>query len=303
MASEYVSTGGPIEVPFTDDVAEVRDDELIVEADKPGDSPEVKAQRATSRRERAAERARERKEQGEQLVQLRKDLEQERAERARLQGYVQALPAAQAPQGKDQYEAALDAVYEEQQRSYREYQAALAAGTLDEKAVERFQKISRDIETRKNNIAARRVVDSDVARQRQEAAQQPYVHKYPDVYNNPEAFEYAKAEHAKRKARARVTGEQITNETVDEIMEETRTVFKLGKKDPPSRSERDRYTGGSAGGTGGGNGGGSGHGIAMTKELRSMAISRYGGNGVSDEAAVKAWVDGPGKELRKNKVL
>ena len=30
MASEYVSTGGPIEVPFSDDVAEVRDDELIV---------------------------------------------------------------------------------------------------------------------------------------------------------------------------------------------------------------------------------------------------------------------------------
>jgi len=293
----------PIEVPFSDDVAEVRDDELIVEADKPGDTPEVKAQRAARRKERAQERERERKQQSEELAQLKQEIATERAERARLQGYVQALPAAQAPPGKDPYEAALDGVYERRANAYQAMQAEMAAGKLDEKRSKHFERESREIEGEIARIHSQRAVDSDRARQRQEAAQQPYIHKYPEVYNNGPAFRYAQAEFAKRSARAEARGERLPNDVVEEIMEETRTEFKLGKKAAPSRSEKDRYTGGSAGGTGGGNGGGGSHGIAMTKELRSMAIARYGGQGVSDEAAVAKWVNAEGKALRAQKVL
>ena len=289
----------PIEVPFSDNESEeVTDDQLIVEADKPGDSPEVKAQRAQRRRERAAERERERKEQADRLARVEAELAQERAERARLAGYVQALPTAQQ-NGKDPYEAALDQVYEERANAYAQMNAELKAGTLDEKRSKHYERVSRDIEGRISGIHAQRAVDASVQRTRQESAQQPYVHKYPDVYSNPAAFEYAKAEHAKRAARARVTGEQITNDTVDEIMEETRSVFKLGPKKGPSKTDRERLSGY---GSGYGDGYGDNRaGIAMTPALRKMAIALN--PDLKEEDAIKKWVDTAGKELRKQKVL
>jgi hypothetical protein len=301
MAENYTSSGSdPIITPFSDDEA-VRDDELIVEADKPGDSPEVKAARAQKRRERAQERERERKEQASELAQLKQEIATERAERARLQGFVAALPQAQPENaGKDPYAAALDQVYEKQGEAYNAYQAELKAGTLNETRVKHYERISRDLEEQKGRIHARQVVDADVARQRQEAAQQPYVHKYPDVYNNPQAFEYAKGEFAKRNARSRVTGEQITNESVDEIMEETRTVFKLGKRPAPSRTERDRMSGISSA-SGGGSSQEAGRGIQKTKELQRMAESLY--SDLTPEKAWQKWVDSAGRQLRKDKVL
>lgn len=295
---------GEIVVPFSDDQSEtVTDDQLIVEADKPGDSPEVKAERAQRRRERAKEREQERKEQAERLTRVEAELAQERAERARLQGFVQALPAAQPQPGKDPYEAALDAVYERRSNAYAAMQAELKAGTLDEKRSKHFERESRDIEGEIARIHAERAVNSRVPQQRQEQAQQQWVSKYPEVYNSPVAFEYARGRFQSRQALARANGETLSNDVVDEIMQETQTTFKLGKKAPPSRTERDRLSGTSSGSSGSSGGDGGGHGISMTKELRSMAVARYGGPGISDEQAIKQWVQREGKELRKQKVL
>lgn len=293
--------GEAIEVPFSDNESEeVTDDQLIVEADKPGDSPEVKAERAQKRRERAQSRERERKE----VIEANKALAAENAEvksrLARLEGYVTALPAGNQPQhGKDPYEAALDGVYEERSNAYQQMQAELKAGTLDEKRAKHYERVSRDIEGRISTIHAEKAVNSRVPQQRQEAAQQQYVSKYPEVYNNAPAFEYAKGEFAKRTARAKVTGEQLTNEVVDEIMQEAKTVFKLGGKSAPTRNDRDRLSGlsSSSGGGGGENRGG----IAMTPALRKMAIALH--PEMSEEKAIKTWVDTAGKELRKQKVL
>lgn len=284
----------PIEVPFSDD-EQVTDDQLIVEADKPGDSPEVKAQRAQRRRERAAERERERKEQADRLARVEAELAQERAERARLAGFVQALPAAQQQPGKDPYEAALDAVYEERHNAYQSMQAELAAGKLDEKRSKHYERISRDIEGKISSIHAEKAIATRVPAQRQEQAQQVWVSKYPEVYNNRQAFQYAQATYQRRQA----LGENVTNETVDEIMAETLNTFKLRGKPAPTQNDRARLSGIASSG-GGGSGERSG-GIQMTKDLRKMAVALY--PELSEEKAVEKWVNTAGKELRKQKVL
>lgn len=298
MSGDYVSTADKIVVPFSDDES-VTDDQLIVESDKPGDSPEVKAQRAEKRRERAATRERERKEQTDRLARLEGELANERAARARLEGYVTAV-AKPAEPGKDPYQAALDKVNEEQKGAWVSYQAELKAGTLDEKRADHYEAISRRIEEEKGRIHAERAIASREGNRRQETAQQVWVNKYPDVYNNTAAYNYAQGRFQSRKALAEANGERLTNDMVDEVMTETMNTFKLGGKGKPARNERDRMSGIGASGGGGGEGDTS-RGIAPTKELMKMATSLY--SDLPPEKAFQKWVDGPGRQLRKDKVL
>lgn len=291
--SSYVSTNNVV-VPFSDDES-VTDDQLIVEADKPGDSPEVKAQRAEKRRERAATRERERKEQGEQLAAIRAELAAERAARARLEGYVTAVTKPAEP-GKDPYQVQLDQIEDRRKNAWTAYQAELKAGTLDEARAKHYETESREIEDAKIRVHTDRAVAAREGNRRQETAQQVWVNKYPDVYNNPQAFQYAQATFQRRLA----LGEKQTNEMVDEVMGETLSTFKLGGKGKPSRNERERLSGSSAGGGGGGDADTS-RGIAPTKELMKMAQALHSDK--SPEEAFKLWVNGPGRELRKQKVL
>ncbi len=296
MAGDYVSTNDPIVVPFSDDSEEVRDDELILD-EAPGATPEEKLTRERKKQERTRRLLQEGKQNKAEVERLRAEAEESKARIARLEGYVTALPQAQSQPGKDPYESALDTVYAKQSEAYMAAQAEIKAGTFTEERAKHYERVAREVETEKTRIHTRRELDASRAGTRQEQAQQVWVQKYPDVYKNPQAYQYAEATWKRRQA----LGENVSNDLVDEVMQETMAQFKLGPKRAPAANERARLSGHSSSGNGGGSSGGNASGIPMTKELRKMAVALY--SDVSEEEAVKKWANGPGKALRANKVL
>ena len=289
-----------IEVPFSDDAAEeVSDDQLLFEADKPGLTEEQKQLRAQRRRDRQKERDAQAKAKDEELATLRGEMIQLRGQ---LQGVAAAArQPAHADDGKDPFDRQLDGIYAEQSTVYENYMAeAHAAASRKEKLpAEReayYAQQSRNFEGRKMRVETARALAVEANRTRGETARQIWVQKYPEVYGNNDALAYATATFERKKA----LRENITNDTIDEIMNETRVQFKLGGKPAPSNTERARMSGISANGGNGGGGAPTG-GIPMTKELRAMAIAKY--SHLPEKDAIKAWVDREGKALRADKVL
>lgn len=300
MAENFVSTTDkPVEVPFSDDAVESKEADL--DEDQPTDTP---AERL-SRKQRRAVRAKEREDERKQSAQLVKELREKDAAREReiaeLRGYVTAQAqhrAAAVPDGKDQFEQKLDAIYQKRDDAYRTMQAEMAAngGKLDDKRAEHYASVAREVERDVTQVHVAKALAAQESSRRQEQAQQVYIHKYPDVYANPRAFAYAQAEAQKRQA----LGENITNATVDEIMNDTMVRFKLGGKQPPAANLKERMSGVSSSGAGNGNGNSSG-GIAMTREFKMMARAKY--SDLPEEQAIKKWVDNEGKALRAKKVI
>lgn len=281
-------------VPFTDDQLPVDVDDTPEPA---GATEAQKAERAERRKERAAARERERK-------QLEDDLKTERAERqalaerlARMEGTFNASqrPAQQA----DPYKARLDAVYAEQAEAYRAVQAEIAAKTFTPDRERHYNEVSRRLEETKAEIIAERTADKKLAQSeavnRQAAGQQVWRQQYPDVYENQRAYNFAQATFQRRLA----LGEKDSPELVHEVMAETRVVLKLGGKPAPTSSEKARMAGiPSSGNTGGET---QPNGIVPTPQLRRIAEAMY--SDLPPDKAFAKWVQGPGKELRKQKIL
>lgn len=300
MSENYTSSSDKDpEIPFSDDEV-VRDDELILDEDKPGASPEEKQARAERRRERARTRERERKEQAEELKALKERDAQRERELAEMRGALtrQSQPAATTP-GKDPYQERLDAIYERQSNALAAVQAEVKAGTFNDERANYYDRQAREIEAEKLSVYTERALAQREARaeplRRQEQAQQIWVQKYPDIYQNPQAFQYAQATFQRRQA----LGERATNEMVDEVMREAMTQFKLGPKQAPSATERARLSGVSA--SGGGGAGNSSPGVQMTREFKKMAEALY--SDLPPEKAHQKWVNEVGKPLRARKVL
>ena len=294
--SDYMtgSHDSAVQVPFSDDATETVKDDL--DEDTPDASPEQRV----DRQKRRAERTKRMLEEGKQSAAKVKELEERDAKRQRemdeLRGMVAANQnaiARQQPAGKDPYEAQLDSVYERQSEAYNAAQAEIKAGTFTPERQKHYEGVARSIESEKTRIHTQRVVADQTQQLRQEQAQQVWVQKHPEVYQNPRAFEYAKATFQRRLA----LGETSTNQMVDEIMEETKTQFRLGNRPAPTASDRARMTGLPAAGSGGG----KPTGVTMTPELRKMAIAAH--PELSEADALKKWANGPGKRLRERKVL
>ncbi len=286
-----------VAVPFSDDDKEKADSAAreIEEEESPNDTPEVRLTRKRKQQERISGLLREGKQSKEELTTLRAEQAATRAELAALRGYVTAQPRQQpANDGKDPYEQRLDQIYERQSEAYNAAQAEIKSGAFTAERQAYYERIARDIESAKQTVHTERVVDSRAHSMRAEQAQQVWVHKYPEVYNNPQAFEFAKATHARRRA----LGEAISNETVDEIMNETMTTFRLGSKRAPSPNERSRMSGLPSSGSGGSS---RGSGIVMTAAFKGMAHAAYPDMPEAD--AEKKWVNSTGKRLREKKVL
>lgn len=283
-------------VPFSDDEV-VRDDELITDEERPTESIEERRTRKQKRQERLQGILQQGKKTAEELELSKKESAELRERLARLEGAVVANQnARQAPpsDGKTEFERELDQIYADQQNAYAAAQAEVAAGKFDEKRQRYYEGIARDIETRKTRVHTRQAMAEVEPMRQASQAQQVYVQKYPEIYQNQRAFQYAQARAQQRMA----LGEQITNEVVDEIMNEARTQFKLGPKPAPTQNERAKLSGVSASGSGGGRGEG---GITLTKELRQMALAAY--DGLPEEEAIKRWTNKTGKRLREKKVL
>lgn len=285
-----------IAVPFSDDEAGDKPEELL-EEDSPTASPEERISRKEKRQARIKRLLDEGKQNKEEVERLKAESAATRSELERLKGYVAAQPQqrAQNDTGKDPYEQRLDQVYERQSEAFKAAQAEIKAGGFTPERQQHYEKLAREIESEKTRIHTERAVEQRAAASRTEQAQQVWVQKYPEVYNNPRAFQYAQASWQRRLA----LGESPSNDTVDEIMNETMTTFRLGKKAPPSANERARMSGIPAAGSGGS--GPRSAGVSMTPELRRMAEAAY--SDLPPAEAHKKWVNGPGKRLREKKVL
>ncbi len=288
--------GQSVTVPFSDDEV-VRDDELITEEDKPTDSFEERKSRKEKRQARLQGIIQQGKKNAEELAAERKSSAELRERLARLEGAVVATQhQRQAPpaDGKDEFERELDDIYQQQQNAYQAAQAEVKAGTFDAKRQAYYEGIARDIESRKTTVHTRRVIAQTEGARQQNQAQQVWVQKYPEVYKNQRAFQYAQA-----RAQQRVSlGEDITPQTVDEIMTETMATFKIGPKPAASQSERAKLSGMPASGGGGGRGDG---GITLTPALKQMALAAY--DHLPEAEAIKAWTNKTGKRLREKKAL
>ncbi len=144
-------------------------------------------------------------------------------------------------------------------------------------------------------VVAERAMARTIPEIKQATSRQKWEDRYPDVYHNPRAYQFAEATRNRRLA----LGEQETVELVEEVMEETRTALKLGPKKGPTANERARMSGVSSSSSGGG--GSPSGGVQMTKELRRMATALY--SDLPEEEAVRKWANTAGKQLRKDKIL
>ncbi len=288
-----------VAVPFSDDDAanDTKPDELLDEPSANA-TPEERITWKQKRQDRIKRILDDGKESKAKVERLEAESAATKAELERLKGYVAAQPQRAQNDSRDPYEQRLDQVYEKQSEAYNAAQAEIKAGSFTPERQKYYERVAREIESAKSSIHTERLIEQRTAASRTEQAQQVWVQKYPEVYNNPRAFQYAQATWQRR---LNAPGaEPATNDTVDEIMQETMATFRLGKKAPPSASERSRMSGIPSAGSGGG-GGGKG-GIVMTDpKLRRMAIAAY--SHLPEEEAVKAWVNKTGKRLREKKVL
>lgn len=287
-------------VPFSDDDTE-QPDVLLDDSDKPDATPEERISRKQKRTERVKRLLDEGKQSKEENAQLKTELGSLKSEVDQLKGFMAAQRQqanAQAP-GPDPYKRRLDQVSARQRSEWAAYQAELKAGTLTPERVKHYEDVSAEIEEAKISIHTERAIAARDAREiparRQEQAQQIWVQKYPEVYQNAEAFEAAQALF---QYRTKVLREKPTNELNDEIFTETMTRFKLGKKAAPSQSERNRFSG--VGSSGGGGGSGSSGGIVMTEDMKRMAEAAY--SDLPQGEAHKKWAARTGKRLREKKI-
>jgi len=285
-----------VTVPFSDDES-VSDDQLITEEDKPTDSVEERKSRKARRQERLQGIIQQGKKNAEELEAERKNSAELRERLARLEGAVvagQQRPPPAPADGKDEFERELDGIYAEQTTAYQAVKDAVKAGTFDDKTQAHYERVARDIEARKADVHTRRAIARSEPIRQQNQAQQVWVQKYPEVYQNPRAFQYAQGKAQQRAA----LGEQITAQTVDEIMTETMTTFKIGAKPAPSQSDRAKLSGMPASGSGGG---GAPAGVTLTPAMRQMAIAAY--DHLPEAEAIKAWTNKTGRRLREKKVV
>lgn len=284
-------------VPFSDDDKEQSSAASDLDEDSPNATPEERITRRQKRQERLNRLLQEGKQSKTELESLKAEQARTREELAQLRGYVAAQPQQRQANddGKDPYEKRLDVVYDRQSEAYNSAQAEIAAGTFTDDRRKYYERVAREIESEKTRIHTERTVDSRQQNSRAEQAQAVWVQKYPEVYNNPRAYQYAKATKERREA----MGEALTHDMIDEVMVEAMTQFRLGKKAPPTASERSRVTGIPS--TGSGGGGGRSAGIVMTPAFTRMAEAAY--PDLPQKDAVKKWVDGPGRRLREKKVI
>jgi hypothetical protein len=302
MAGDFMQgdTDHAVAVPFSDDETGNKAEDLAEDEDSPSATAEERITRKQKRAERIKRLLDEGKQSKDELTQLRSEQSSLREELAELRGRLSAQPAPQGVPSKDRYEAALDEVYEKQTEAYNAAQAEIKAGTWNADRQRHYEKIARDVETAKSRIHTQRELDSRQHSTRAEQAQQVWAHKYPEVYGDARAYQYAEATFRRRQALLG-RNEPVTNELIEEVMAETMTTLKLGKRSTaPTASDKSRLSGISASGNGGGGRGGD-SGVQMTPQLRRMAIAAY--SDLPEAEAVKKWVNKEGKSLRAKKLL
>lgn len=284
-------------VPFSDDETEKEREELFGE-DKPDASPEERVTRKRRQQDRITRLLNEGKQSKEETARLKEEQASLKGELAELRNrLMQPVYAPPANDVKDPYEKALDAVYEKQGEAFTAAQAEIKAGTFTPERQKHYERVAREVESEKARIHSERAVAQVRQQTRQDSAQQNWVQKYPEVYSNPRAYQYAEASF-RRKQALLDPGQIPSVDMVDEAMNEAMVQFKLGAKKGPSASDRARLSGVPSAG-----GGGSGQSaeIQLTPAMKRMAIAAY--SELPEAEAIKKWANTTGKRLREKKVI
>ena len=267
---EAVEPSTPMPDPHDGDL------DVSLSEDKPPNREEKKANRfkeAQEAREAAEEKAR----------RLEAELAAERAVARRV-------PAPQEPM-EDPLEKEIDESYRQRQQLADDFEQRRQAGTLTEDTAKDFQSRARKLEEKTTELIYQRTQRKQHAnRNPAEDRIMEIRRRHADVADNPKAWQYANGQAQIRMAR----GEQYSQEFVDDVIEEARKEFKIGRyRDGVPRE--DRYNSAPRGS--GPNPGREKPGkIRMTKTMRQMADHQFSDIENPQERYQK-WADGPGKRF------
>jgi hypothetical protein len=273
------------------------DKDPVIDLD--GDDEErldAEAEQRLSRKERRSQRGRdfvreanERAERAEQAVAaLRQEMMSQRQ------------PPKEEKPKEDTHQVEMDKVYDDQELLVSAYNAAAArkGGMTPEERAD-FSRRGREIEQRKINVAARKMLAEQgyaggkaptaeeiiVETQRREIAQ-----KYGDVISDQNRLRWVHG----RMGQLTAEGLPDNPATLDRAMNEARRKFGLGGNAPPSNAEKQRLAGIPRGG--GMSSSAGDRSIVMTGEYRKLADAAY--PHIKDKAdRYKKWAQGPGRRL------
>jgi hypothetical protein len=294
MAESAYLQGDPDDggrTPFSDD-----------DPDEPELAPNAPAEERLTRLQKKTERMQRALRESKQNAERVKELEAQQAERdrqlAELRGMVAAnnhfLARAANDNQKDPYEARLEALNRRRADALQAAQAEIKAGGLTPERQAYYERVAQEIEAERIDVHTERAVERRSAASRAEAGRLVWEQKYPEVYRNERALQYATATYHRRRA----LGEADTPALVDDIMADAISAFKLGGKPAPSASDKARLGGVPSSGSGGGSRGSD---IAMTPELIRMARAAY--PDLPEGEAEKRWKAKTGKRMREKKLL
>jgi hypothetical protein len=279
-------------VPFSDDDTE-REEDAELPATASAEEKLTRLQKKTERIQRLLQEGRGAAAKLKELEEREQRREREIAELRGMAVANQNTLNARQP-ARDPYEAQLDAIYSQQTDAYNAAQAEIKAGTFTPERQQHYEGIARRIESDKTRVHTERAVQAHAERSRGERGREVWEQKYPAIYQNQRAYNYAEATWNQRKA----LGEEPTPALLDEVMNDALVRFKLGGKTAPTASDKARMSGmPSAGGGGGGKAGP----VAMTGHLAKMAHAAY--SDLSETEAEKKWQAKTGKRLRERKVI
>lgn len=196
-------------------------------------------------------------------------------------------PAAAGDNGADE----LESIYQEQEMIAMQANAGVQ---LPKELVERLSRRAKELDVAKHRIIAQREL-----RQALPAIQGAQQHpmramlemKFPDVYANPRAREWAGAWCVQRVAR----GRRYDISMVEESLEQARKEFGMATR-PTSATQRSR-TSGPGGGSGGH--GGDARVITLTPDQVEMAKVAY--KHLPEKEAIRKWAATVGKKLAEEK--
>jgi hypothetical protein len=183
----------------------------------------------------------------QEQINARADAEREKArleiENLKLRQQLMAGHLPGAPPQKDPLDEEIEKNYKARTRSYEAFQTKVQAGTLTPQENEAFINEAREMEEKQQALISRREFQKLQAQQRDPASSMKQViqTRHPDVIAHQDARKWAGGLFAQRSVKE---GESI--ELVDEIMDEARKEFGIGKyKDgpPPTDRQKERYQG------------------------------------------------------------
>lgn len=271
--------GEPTEEPKE----KVETEEAASETFEVGDPVETDSAKAEEARASRAEKKRER-------LNLMDELKSVREDNARLANEMRALatrpvyvqPAPEQP--KDPVDDEMDRAYSDQRSLLVEFNAL--GEKISPEQLKDYEKRSRDIEERKYRAIARREMrDSGVGRgpSEQQQAASAMQARYPEVMNNPKMKAWARGEYLKLRA------EDMPDswDTIERVMQATRTKFGIGRRAAPSDADRSRHT---SVGRAGASGSRGSSGFEMTPALKKIADKAF--PHIADEKArYQKWVN------------